>query len=78
MPISVDALSEEIYRVVVANHGKRYLKAGDLMRAMETKFGEEATKDDCREAIRHLLESGRCVYSYLGGSYVTLPLKDKS
>ena len=26
-----------------------------------------------KQAIRQLIDSGRCIYSYVGGSYVTLP-----
>jgi hypothetical protein len=38
----------------------------------------EATisKDDCKKAIRILIDSGRCIYSYLGGSYIQLPPKE--
>ena len=32
--------------------------------------------DACKQAIRVLIESGRCVYSYLGGSYIQLPPKE--
>ena len=30
-------------------------------------------KKSCKAAIRQLIDSGRCIYSYVGGSYVTLP-----
>ena len=56
--------------------GKKNLKAGDLTKAMIAKFGEECTKDDCKQAIRILMDSGRCVYAYLGGSYIQLPPKE--
>jgi len=26
-----------------------------------------------KAAVRQLIDSGRCIYSYVGGSYVTLP-----
>ena len=29
-----------------------------------------------RKAIRILIDSGRCIYSYLGGSYIQLPPKE--
>ena len=41
---------------------------------MIEQFGEDACdKKKCKLAIRQLIDSGRCIYSYVGGSYVTLP-----
>jgi hypothetical protein len=41
---------------------------------MIQKFGgDNVDKKTCKEAIRQLIDSGRCIYSYVGGSYVTLP-----
>jgi hypothetical protein len=41
---------------------------------MIAQDGEKAcNKQDCRQAIRLLIDSGRCVYSYFGGSYIQLP-----
>jgi len=54
---------------------KKNLKAGDLTKAMIAKY-PDSTKDDCKAAIRILMDSGRCVYSYFGGSYITLPHKE--
>jgi hypothetical protein len=46
----------------------------DLTKAMVEKFGEDACdKALCKQAIRQLIDSGRCIYSYVGGSYITLP-----
>jgi hypothetical protein len=75
--ISIEALAEDMYKMVAEYAGKKNLKAGDLTKAMIAKHGEEAcTKDDCKQAIRMLMDSGRCVYSYFGGSYITLPHKE--
>jgi hypothetical protein len=53
------------------------LKAGDLTKAMIAKHGaENCDKDDCKQAIRLLIDSGRCVYGYFGGSYIQLPHKE--
>lgn len=77
MGVSIEVLAEEMYKMVVECLGKKNLKAGDLTKAMIAKFGEEnCTKDDCKLAIRNLIDSGRCVYSYFGGSYITLPHKE--
>ena len=77
MGVSIEDLAEEMYKMVVECLVKKNLKAGDLTKAMIAKFGEEnCTKDDCKLAIRSLIDSGRCVYSYFGGSYITLPHKE--
>lgn len=72
--VSVEALAEEMYQLIAECAGKKNLKAGDLTKAMIASHGEGACgKDECKKAIRILIDSGRCIYSYLGGSYIQLP-----
>ncbi|MGA2150480.1 MAG: hypothetical protein ABSH49_36635 [Bryobacteraceae bacterium] len=77
MPIStvpIETLADEMFALVAECAGKRNLKAGDLTKAMIARHGADGCdKDDCRQAIRILIDSGRCIYSYLGGSYIQLP-----
>lgn len=75
--ISVETLADEMFDLVRECTGKRKLKAGDLTKAMIAKYGEPACdKEACKKAIRILIDSGRCVYTYLGGSYIELPQAD--
>ena len=68
---TTDEIANAMYDMVKEYDGKKNLKAGDLTKAMIAKFGSaDCTKDDCKLAIRTLMESGRCVYAYLGGSYI--------
>jgi hypothetical protein len=77
MAVPVETIAEDMYKMVVECQGKKNLKALDLTKAMIAKFGEaECSKDDCKHAIRQLMDSGRCVYSYFGGSFITLPQKE--
>jgi hypothetical protein len=77
MSVPIETLAEDMYQLIAETMGKKNLKAGDLTKAMIAKHGEGAcTKDDCKQAIRQLIDSGRCVYSYFGGSYITLPHKE--
>ncbi len=77
MPANIEVVAEEMFKMVAEYQGKKNLKAGDLTKAMIERFGaENCTKDDCKQAIRQLIDSGRCVYSYFGGSYITLPHKE--
>jgi alcohol dehydrogenase class IV len=71
---SVDDVAGAMYELVKSTKGKKNLKAMDLTKAMIEKFGEDACdKKKCKLAIRQLIDSGRCIYSYVGGSYITLP-----
>jgi len=77
MSIAIETLADDMYQMIAETLGKKNLKAGDLTKAMIAKHGEaNCTKDDCRQAIRLLIDSERCVYSYFGGSYITLPHKE--
>ena len=71
---TVDQVADGMYDLVKASHGKKNLKPMDLIKAMIEQFGEDACdKKTCKLAIRQLIDSGRCIYSYVGGSFVTLP-----
>jgi hypothetical protein len=77
MPVTTETLADEMFALVTQYAGKRNLKAGDLTKEMIARHGDaECSKEDCKHAIRILMDSGRCVYSYLGGSYITLPPKE--
>jgi hypothetical protein len=72
--ISIERLADDMYQLVAECQGKKNLKAGDLTKAMIVKHGDAAcTKEDCKKAIRILIDTERCIYSYLGGSYIQLP-----
>ena len=71
---TVEQLAEAMFEMIKSTHGKKNLKAMDLIKAMIQEYGEEAVdKKMGKAAVRQLIDSGRCIYSYVGGSYVTLP-----
>jgi hypothetical protein len=73
-PIPVDELAEAMFRMISDVQGLRKLKPNDVSKAMIERFGpERCNKDACKEAIRTLVDSGRCIYTYFGGSYIELP-----
>jgi hypothetical protein len=53
--------------------GLKKLKPTDLTKAMVQLYGDEVDKKLCKLAIKQLMDSGRCVYTYFGGSYVEIP-----
>jgi intergrase/recombinase len=74
--LTVEELADGMYKMVEEYTGTRKLKAQDLVKEMQRKYGEDrASKDDGKKAIRLLIDSGRCVYTYFGGSFVELPPK---
>jgi len=75
--VAIETLADDMYQLIAECAGKKNLKAGDLIKEMMARHGEAAcNKDDCKKAIRILIDSGRCIYSYLGGSYIQLPPKE--
>jgi hypothetical protein len=77
--VTVEVLAGEMFQLLTECAGKKNLKAGDLIKEMISRHGEIACgKDDCKKAIRSLIDSGRCIYSYLGGSYIQIPPKEGS
>ena len=56
--------------------GQKKLKPGDLQKAMAELFGDEVDKKLCKEAIKQLVNSGRLVYTYFGGSFLEIPHRE--
>jgi hypothetical protein len=74
MAVAPDVIADAMYEMVKEYQGKKKFKAGDLTKAMIQKFGEgECDKAACKLAIRQLMDSGRCVYTYFGGSFIEIP-----
>ena len=76
MAKSVDEVAEAMFQLVEQAHGVKKLKAMDLTKSMLEMFGDEVDKKLCKKAIKQLIDSGKCVYTYFGGSYVELPHKE--
>lgn len=75
--MSVDEIANAMFDIVTATYGKKNLKPMDLQKEIKRKFGaDRCDRKNLKLAIRQLIDSGRCIYSYVGGSYVTLPPKE--
>ena len=74
MAVTTEQVADAMYELVAEYQGKKKFKAGDLIKAMIEKYGEdEVDKKLCKAAIRTLMDSGRCVYTYFGGSFIEVP-----
>ncbi len=72
--VTIEQIADAMYDLVKSTYGKKNLKPMDVTKAMIDEFGEDAVdKKMCKQALRQLIDSGRCTYKYAGGSYVTLP-----
>jgi len=72
--VSVEQIADAMYELVKSTYGKKNLKPMDVTKAMIDQFGDDnVDKRMCKQALRALIDSGRCTYKYAGGSYVTLP-----
>ncbi len=77
MAKSVEEIAEAMFDMVKEAQGIKKLKAMDLTKAMVQLYGEEGVdKKQCKDAIKELINSGRCVYTYFGGSYIELPHRE--
>ena len=77
MAKTVDEIADAMYKLVEEAQGIKKLKPMDLTKTMIQMFGDdEVDKKLCKEAIKVLINSGKCVYTYFGGSYIELPHKE--
>jgi hypothetical protein len=73
MAKTVEEIADAMYKMVEEATGLKKLKPMDLTKAMLQLYGDEVDKKMCKAAIRQLVDSGRCVYTYFGGSFLELP-----
>lgn len=66
-------LKQKIYSLVEQSMGKKKLKQSDI----EKKISEETgvTRQEVKEALRELMDEGKLIYTYFGGSFVEIPPK---
>lgn len=77
MAKTVEEVAEAMLKMVTEAQGIKQLKPMDLTKAMRQMYGGEGVdKKMCKEAIKLLINGGKCVYTYFGGSYIELPHKE--
>jgi len=72
MALSKAELVEFMYDLVKGAQGKKQLKAMDLQKAV-LKAHPDQDKTMVKFGIKELIDTGRCVYTYFGGSYIEIP-----
>ncbi len=74
---TLEEVSDKMYKLVKENAGIKKFKSGDLMKAMREVYPGLDRKLS-KDAVKLLVDSGRCVYTYFGGSWVEIPHKEAS
>ena len=74
MAVSPEEIADAMFEMVKEYQGRKKFKAGDLIKAMIQKYEADGVdKKQCKLAIRSLMDTGRCVYTYFGGSFIEMP-----
>ncbi len=73
---TVDEIADAMFKMVSDATGLKKLKPTDLSKAMIETFGDDCDKKLCKAAIRELVNSGKLVYTYFGGSFLELPHRE--
>ena len=76
MAKTADEVADAMFKLVEEAQGLKKLKAMDLIKAMIELYGDEVDKKLCKLAIKELINSERCVYTYFGGSYIEIPHRE--
>jgi hypothetical protein len=76
-PATTEEIADAMEKQVAAAQGLKKLKPGDLVKMMIELFGDDRVdKKACKLAIKMLIETERCVYTYFGGSFIEMPHKE--
>jgi len=76
VPKSAEEIAETMFKMVKDAMGQKKLKPGDLTKAMIEMYGDDVDKKICKEAIKQLVNSGKLVYTYFGGSFLEIPHRE--
>lgn len=77
MAKTVEEVADAMFKMVEEAQGIKKLKPMDLIKTAIQMYGaEEVDKKLGKSAIKELINSGKCVYTYFGGSFIELPHKE--
>lgn len=76
MAKTVDEVAEAMYKMVKDAQGQKKLKPMDLTKTIMQMYEGDVDKKICKGAIKQLIDSGKCVYTYFGGSFIEIPHRE--
>ena len=68
-----EEVKNKIYALVEKSIGRKKLKSSDIQKAISAEAG--ITRDEVKGALKDLVDEGKLIYTYFGGSYVEIPPK---
>lgn len=76
MAKTVEEIADAMYKMIKDAMGVKKYKPTDLNKTMIEMFPDEVDKKLCKAAIKELVNSGKCVYTYFGGSFIEIPHRE--
>lgn len=74
MAIALEEIKAAMFKMINDTVGMKKWKATDLHKACEELWGDAYDKrKDGKIAIKELIEEGKLVYTYFGGSFIEVP-----
>jgi hypothetical protein len=74
--LTVEEVADAMFKIVEEAQGKKKLKPQDLKKMVRAQFEGRVDRKSEKLAIKQLIDSGRCVYTYYGGSFIEIPHKE--
>jgi len=69
-----EEIGKKIYELVEKSVGKKKLKSSDIQKQISANEG--VTRDEVKAALKVLVDDGKLIYTYFGGSFVEIPPKE--
>jgi hypothetical protein len=75
--LSIQQVKDQMFKFINDTVGQKKWKAGDLHKACTELWGDAYDKrKQGKQAIKELIEEGKLVYTYFGGSFIEVPHKE--
>jgi DNA-binding GntR family transcriptional regulator len=68
-----EEVKNKIYALVEKSIGRKKLKSSDIQKTVSAEAG--ISRDEVKEALKDLVDEGKLIYTYFGGSYIEIPPK---
>ena len=72
---TIDEVMDVMYKMVERDMGSKKYKPTDLTKAVKERWPDLDRKTP-KEAIKQLVDSGKLVYTYFGGTYLEIPHRE--
>jgi DNA-binding GntR family transcriptional regulator len=66
-----EEVRQRIYALVEKSVGKKKLKSSDIQKTISAEAG--ISRDEVKGALKDLVDEGKLIYTYFGGSFVESP-----